>query len=585
MKRICLLLAALLLLCGCAGPDANTQIQVSILEGEGFTLEQNGLWAAPGSDVVFRLKLEPGLALAGTDYSGTVQTRVTGDWTELKLCRVRYPSRIRIRLTEDFARITYDPNGGQGELTTIVYDRSLHRRPNTENGQNLFSREGYTLTGWNTCADGSGERIGLGSRVTAGPEGKNLYAQWEKWNPETDFTFTEGYYLTITGYHGNSDPIVIPETIGGRTVGAIAHNAFRDCGASHLILPPSILQVAEGAFQNCAFESVTIFDSIEGISNSSFRNCEKLRTVRINAFEAPYGYRYRKESVYADKVDLLIQAAGAKKLVFYGGCAAWYNLDARQAQEALGDGYRIVNLALNGTVHSGVQLQILEAFLEPGDIFFHTPELSSDTQMMRQIAMGRNDDKLWCGLENNYDLVSLVDLRTVPGMLESFCAYLAGKDKAADYAMTYLDSQGRAYLDSWGGIPFERTQSSDALSDAVYLDPDAVDEGAMERLGDYYRRFDAKGVRVYVGYACVNLDAVPEEQQGNVQLMDTLFRQAVEAMDGPVLISRLEDYLYRNSDFYDTNYHLLSDPAERNTALWLRDLLAQMARDGLEGTA
>lgn len=61
--------------------------------------------------------------------------------------------------------------------------------------------------------------------------------------------------------------------------------------------------------------------------------------------------------------------------------------------------------------------------------------------------------------------------------------------------------------------------------------------------------------------------------------MDDCFREAIDAMNGPVLISRLEDYLYRNGDFYDTNYHLLSDRAEENTALWLRDLLAQMALD------
>ena len=56
-------------------------------------------------------------------------------------------------------------------------------------------------------------------------------------------------------------------------------------------------------------------------------------------------------------------------------------------------------------------------------------------------------------------------------------------------------------------------------------------------------------------------------------------------MDGPVLISRLEDYLYHNEDFYDTNYHLLSQRAEQNTALWLRDLLAQLEADGGEAGA
>ena len=77
------------------------------------------------------------------------------------------------------------------------------------------------------------------------------------------------------------------------------------------------------------------------------------------------------------------------------------------------------------------------------------------------------------------------------------------------------------------------------------------------------------------------MDDVPEEQRGNVELMDNLFREAVEGMDGPALISALGDFLYRHDDFYDTNYHLLSQPARNNSAIWLRDLQAQMEKDGL----
>lgn len=579
MKRIAMLLALLLLLCGCADTRGESLIQVTILEGDGFTVEDNGQWVTPGEDAVFRLRLESGFALGSTDYPGVTRSRVVEDYTELTLEKVQYPTRIRLTLTEYFARITYDPNGGDGEPATVLYDRSIHDRPNTSNGQDLFTREGYTLTAWNTRADGSGLRIGLGSRVTADREGLTLYAQWEKWNPAADFIYTEGVYLTITGYHGNSNTIVIPRTIDGKTVGAIAHGAFRDCGAKSLILPPAMEQVAEGAFQNCDFESVTLFDSIEGISDGSFRDCDGLRTLYINSFEPPYGYLYRKESVYADKADLLIRAVGKRKLVFYGGCAAWYNLDAEQIDAALGEEYAVLNLALNGTVNSALQLQILEALMEPGDILFHTPELASPTQMMQTVRMDRRDDKLWCGLENNYDLVSLVDLREIPGMLESLCAWLELKDEAADPADTYTDSQGRTYLDPRGSIPFERTETSAALTDAVSLDPACITQAGMVRLSECYTRFAERGVRVYVGYACVNLDAVPEEQRDQVKLMDDCFREAIDAMNGPVLISRLEDYLYRNGDFYDTNYHLLSDRAEENTALWLRDLLAQMALD------
>lgn len=63
--------------------------------------------------------------------------------------------------------------------------------------------------------------------------------------------------------------------------------------------------------------------------------------------------------------------------------------------------------------------------------------------------------------------------------------------------------------------------------------------------------------------------------------MDQLFREAVEKMDSQALISNLEDFLYHHDDFYDTNYHLLTDQARKNTAVRLRDLQVQMEKDGL----
>ena len=45
----------LFLLSGCGdGPEPETRIQVSILESQGFTVENNGQYIRPGEDAVFR---------------------------------------------------------------------------------------------------------------------------------------------------------------------------------------------------------------------------------------------------------------------------------------------------------------------------------------------------------------------------------------------------------------------------------------------------------------------------------------------------------------------------------------------------
>lgn len=583
-RRLYLSFAALLLLLlsGCGEDrEPETRILVSIRESAGFTVENNGQYIQPGGSVEFLLNTDSGLFLVGTDYDGVCRTAVYGRQTRLTLENVQYPTRVALELTDLYTAVTYEPNGGTGEAATVACDTAVHLRPNTSIGTDMFSREGCTLTGWNTRADGTGERVGLGSRVSVPGGELTLYAQWAEWSSAADFTYRQdGETITVTGYHGNDANLAVPAFIDGMEVTRIAAGAFRNRAMTGVILPETLTAVEDGAFQNCALETLTLFDNIESIGDGAFTGCEQLRTLRINAVEKPYGANYRRESCYADKVDLLILARGEKKLVFYGGCSVWYNLDSSMLSPLLDQGFRVVNLGLNGTVNSSAQMQILGHFLEDGDILFHAPELSSPKQMLIDPAMDEDDDKLWCGLEYNYDLFALVDLRTVPGALDSFCGYLSRKANSTAYSAVYR-ANGSVFWDEYGCIPFRREETKQMLSDRVYLDPAIITGGGMARLKAFYDRYRSQGVRVYLSYACVNMDDVPAEQRDNVERMDGLFREAVGEMDGPVLISRLEDFLYRRGDFYDTNYHLLSEPARNNTAIWLRDLRAQMERDGL----
>jgi hypothetical protein len=219
--------------------------------------------------------------------------------------------------------------------------------------------------------------------------------------------------------------------------------------------------------------------------------------------------------------------------------------------------------------------------LEVGDVLLHTLELASPWQLLTDRTMGDRDDKLWCGLEYNYDLFSLVDLRTVKGEFNSLQKYLDKKKSETSYGAVYRDETGNAYLDEYGGIPFVRTETKENLTDRAGLDLNYVNQDAMALLDGYYIGWKNRGITVYASYACMNMDAVPEEERENVQPMDTAVRNAFTSMEGAVLISSLEDFLFENADFYDTNYHLLTTQAKDNTAVWLRDLVAQMTADGI----
>ncbi len=582
MKRIWMLLVLLFLLTGCVATESeDSLVLVSLMPTQGCDLPVQSQRVRSGEDAVFELALEQGYGLSQVDYDGEYEFYVENGKEYLRLREVRYPAKIRLVLTNRFNTICYEPNGGEGTAVERTYDLQLRQRPNTEIGTNLFARAGYTMIGWNTQKDGSGQQIGLGSRVSIPEGGLTLYAQWAPWSDEGAFSYTKENGVTITGYTGDDRILVIPEQLGGWTVTTIGVNAFAGCSAEMVILPKSIKTLEPNSFCGAALRELVIFDGVADICAEAFSNCVDLQTLHINALEPPYGYNYRKESCLADKVDLLIEAQGEKKLVFYGGCSVWYNLDGGYLQQQLGNSYRVINTGVNGVINSALQMQIITAWLEPGDIFFHTPELSSKTQLMSVTAMESHDDKLWCGLELNYDLLKAVDMRCFPNLLDSWGAWLDFRECDGNYASCYEDTRGRLYVDEYGSIPFYRAEQEGPLEDWVYLDTDYLQGAAMDTLERYYDAVAQRGARVYVSYACVNMDAVPPEQRENVRQMDSSFRNYLERMDSAVLISDLADYCYHNMDFYDTNYHLLSDPALRNTQLWLRDLKRQMQDDGI----
>ena len=571
MKRgmIVLILLLSVLLSSCAS-GREQRVQVYVVEADGITVEDNGRWLEPGETAVFRLTTDGACQVTGADYPGEYRLTQEEGGALLELFDVRVPTRVELSVSGGVRRVTYDPNGANSPPQTIAHSTEHHRRPNT--ASYIFTRKGFTLTGWNTLPDGTGTRIGLGSRVTVPAAGLTLYAEWAPWSSETLFTArrNEGG-LVITGYTGDEARIVIPETIAGETVTAIASGAFQNCGAGEIVLPRTLRTIEPNAFQRCALTTLTMFDNIESFSDASFAGCSSLATLRLNAVEDPFGFRYRKESVYADKVDLLVEAAGRRKLVFYGGCSMWYNLDSALVEERFGGDYAVINLGLNGLVNSYVQMEILRAFLEPGDILFHAPELCSERQLLTYTDMDESDATLWCGLEMNYDLFSLVDIRPIHGVFDSLRCYLDMKTPGGRYEDEYLDPLGRSYLSDNGCLPFERTEPAETLADEVRLSEEYL-SGGLPELGRAYRALSERGVSVYVSCGCVNIDAVPAEERGNIEKVGALFNRLVGEMDGAEPVSALRDYVWHTGDFYDTNYHMLSAAARENTALWIRDL-------------
>lgn len=102
-----------------------------------------------------------------TNDDGTITRTVT---KKCKYCG--YQENI----TEYQVKLTYDANDGEGAIDSVT---GAAGESVTVAG-NVFTRNNYTFTGWNTQADGKGTAYKPGDSFTLTDEDTVLYAQWSK---------------------------------------------------------------------------------------------------------------------------------------------------------------------------------------------------------------------------------------------------------------------------------------------------------------------------------------------------------------------------------------------------------------------
>lgn len=128
----------------------------------------------------------------GTSYSDgqSVSGLTSKDKDTVTLYAQWRPNRITL---------AFDPNGGQiaeGHTAEDAEQEAVCGRSNTLKTQDFFANMGYTFSGWNTKADGSGQGYGDGDGYTnataADGETVTLYAQWR------DITYNICYHMDST---------------------------------------------------------------------------------------------------------------------------------------------------------------------------------------------------------------------------------------------------------------------------------------------------------------------------------------------------------------------------------------------------
>lgn len=587
-----LILSFLSWACGCGQKNspAREECHIVLEEGEGFTAADAARIADRGADVTYEINLEEGYQFHGTDYAGNydfVRSR-DGNTISLTLHEVKYSETIRVQVQKGKYAISYDANGGtclngKGETVKICYIGN-HLRINTSIGTDLFSREGYTLLGWNTKADGSGESIGLGSRVKW-EEGQTLFAQWVPFTDASLFSYRkEEGFAVITGYTGSGTQICVPASLDGLPVRSIGKNAFAGTSCSRVILSPGIYEVEKWAFRDSLLEELYFFDDLQKISDYAFEGCGKFKTLHINAIEAP-AYSGNYFDTFQDKYDRLLALKEKKKIVLFSGSSTRFGYDSSMIAQAFEE-YEAVNMGVFAYSPALPQLLLILDCMQEGDILIDAPEFdAADRQFCSQKEL---DYAAFAMMESDYDTFAKLDIRQFNQVFTAFTAYQSARNdmerknyevSASDYDEDGNPVSEKSY-NEYGDYILYRPNAEDGQP--VYGLPlnytsDAFPKGKyIDSINEVYQKFLDKGVNVYFTYAPRNRYALSEEStcEERAKLHEYLRKNLIV----PV-ISQLEDSLYSGVYLYGTDNHLSTEGAEIRTGNVIRDLKKQLEKE------
>ncbi len=249
----------------------------------------------------------------------------------------------------------YDLNGGvsfEGE-ETIMFDYRLHGlriRPNSLVNDQYFLRDGYYLESFNTKKDGSGTRIGIGSRINTNlfdDKYIKLYCQWLKETDSKCFETNEVEEgLEVVNYFGNDIDVVIPSSINGLNVVSIAENAFNNSQVEKVYFPQTMKEIKTQAFLDCEeLEEIHYWTSLEKISDNSFVNCNSLTSIAINCSTYPKYLNSFARGNFADKLDHVeLLSSNGPTILGVGSSTFQYNHSFKTMEDILA-GYSCYNLA------------------------------------------------------------------------------------------------------------------------------------------------------------------------------------------------------------------------------------------------
>ncbi len=468
----------------------------------------------------------------------------------------------------DSALVLYHANGGEivsdeaegGDLWN-EFSLAYYLYPNALADTGVFLRDGYTLVGYNTEPDGSGETYAPGWKLFEDTDAViELWCVWREQSPADDFSF--GYSAIYGGwivdaYYGSDPEVSIPGAWNGDPVIGVAADAFAGNGSVESIVFPSTLKfIADGSCSDMtSLREVTFFDSLDYIADAAFQGDTALDTVNICAATAPHYSNWFNN--HSKKVELMRYWTDDERpmLVILGGSSTAYAVDAQQLQSLLGREYVVLNCGTNGANLFNMTCRWAEHFMDEGDFLLQIIEYSAWQMGGIQCAW-----ETFRSFEGCYNVFSWVPMSDYLYFYDCFKEFLDARkalpeltyeDHYASLAPTgYYDDQGTLTITTYpnGSPDFWQGRS-------IYFCDYWLYDYMVDNLNADYASLADMGIDYAMSYTPLNRNSLyPEQTDGE---MEDFERYLAENLD-ITIISDLQDNIYDPTVFYDDDYHLAS---------------------------
>lgn len=574
MKRIFLLLPVILLTVSCSNslPTKDHRIDVMVEKGDGFDVLSPSIRIHPGEDALFQLRLNSSSLISSVSYSKN-SISYQDNLATLTLFDVKYPLTVKVTTSEEYINIHTEAKEDSDFFPYPIYRE--HLRINTPIHTDL-KKEGYQLFGYKEDLT-STSSIPVGSRFSKKTE--HLYPDFRK-ETDTDNLICrekEDGSLCLLSCLSDEKEIILPESIEEKKVTEIKEGCFRNRSIKTLHLPKSITSIEKGSFINCTIDTLSLYDNMKRISDDCFLD-STVNSLRINTDQLP-AYMNTYFALFPDKVDLLMEKQGKKKLVLFSGSTTRYGYDSSCFKEAYPE-YEPINMGVFAYTNQSAQLEIIEHYLEDKDVLLVSPEFDSnafDYQMFKDHTL---DSRFFRMVEGDYALFSYLPLQEYDHVFDAFLKHCQDKALAQkqEFSLSplYFDDDGNRHTEKLYNqyLDFSMERIGEVKEGRIYqpeidFTTKRFTDGYFESYNSFYRNYTKKDIRIYFTYSPRNKDSLTEESTfENRKRLEELLKQKI----GLPIISSFEDCLYPAYDFYLIDDHLTSEAAIVRTKKVIEDL-------------